>query len=368
MKRQNLVDREYMQRCFELAARGRARVSPNPMVGCVIVRDGRIVGEGFHERFGGAHAEANALRQAGGRARGSTVYVNLEPCSHYGKTPPCVHALLKAGVKRVVASTRDPNPVISGRGLAMLRRAGLKVNVGVLGSEAEKLNEHFYAFMRTGMPFVGIKIAQTLDGCIADERGRSKWITSEGARREAHRMRAEYDAVLVGTDTIIKDNPKLSVRKVTGRNPVRVVLDPQLRCPAWSNVFNTKLARTVIIGSQQAVRVMRKKVTELVERDVQVLGVEAKPDFDLRSVLQALGALGISSVLVEGGRTTTSGFLKARLARKLHCFVAPKIFGGGLHAFALKPGLTLAKSILVEPVAIRICGDDVLLEGPIQYR
>ncbi len=368
MKRQLLVDRAYMHRCLELAARGRVWVSPNPMVGCVIVRNGKVVGEGFHERFGGSHAEANALREAGRRARGSTVYVNLEPCSHYGKTPPCVHALLRAGVKRVVASTRDPNPMISGQGFARLRRAGVKVEVGVLKAEAERLNERFYTFMRTGIPFVGIKIAQTLDGYIADDRGHSKWITSENARREAHRIRAEYDAIVVGAETVINDNPKLTVRMAAGRNPVRVVLDPQLRCPARSNVLNTKLARTIVIGSQRAFRVKRRKVLELVERNVQVLGVEARPDFDLRSVLQTLGALGISSVLVEGGRRTTSGFLKARLARELHCFVAPSILGGGLHSFTLDPGLPLAKSIRVEPVTLRICGADVLVEGPIQYR
>ena len=367
MNKPSFSDRVFMRRCLELAARGKGFVSPNPMVGCVIVKNGKIVSEGYHQRFGGAHAEILALRKAGRKARGATVYVNLEPCAHHGKTPPCVDALVRAGVRRVVAASWDPNPLVSGKGFAKMRRAGLQVRVGVLRPEAELLNERFYTFMRTGMPFIGMKIAQTLDGYIADHRGRSKWITSEQAREEAHRIRAEYDAILVGANTVIEDNPRLTVRAAKGRNPVRIVLDGQLRVPAHARIFSTRLARTILFTTQRALLRKRSTVSRLTERGVQVLALESARGMDEHAILRSLGALGISSILVEGGSTTASGFLQKKLVKRLHCFVAPKITGGGLHAVVLKPALELPKAIQMSADGIRLIGSDLLVEGRLVY-
>ena len=201
------TDRKFITRCFDLALKGKGTVSPNPMVGCVIVKNGRIVGEGYHRRFGGAHAEVEALKRAGLKAHRAALYVNLEPCSHHGKTPPCVDAIIRSGIKRVVTSCIDPNRLVAGKGIRALRQAGISVRVGILAEEAEALNEKYFYFMRKKVPFVGLKIAQTLDGRSADARGQSKWITSPAARAAGHSIRSEYDAILVGAGTVRKDNP-----------------------------------------------------------------------------------------------------------------------------------------------------------------
>jgi diaminohydroxyphosphoribosylaminopyrimidine deaminase/5-amino-6-(5-phosphoribosylamino)uracil reductase len=221
--------------------------------------------------------------------------------------------------------------------------------------------------MRTGMPFIGMKIAQTLDGYIADHRGRSKWITSEQARKEAHRIRAQYDAILVGANTVIEDNPRLTVRAAKGRNPVRIVLDGQLRVPAHARIFSTRLARTILFTTQRALLRKRSTVSRLTERGVQVLALESARGMDEHAILRSLGALGISSILVEGGSTTASGFLQKKLVNRLHCFVAPKITGGGLHAVVLKPALELPKAIQMSADGIRLIGSDLLVEGRLVY-
>lgn len=367
MKKLEARDRRFMRRCLELAARGKGFVSPNPMVGCVIVKNGEIVGEGYHQRFGGPHAEVYALRKAGRKARGATAFVNLEPCPHYGKTPPCVDALLRAGVQRVVASSKDPNSLISGQGFARLRKAGVEVRVGVLRADAEQLNERFFFFMRSRMPFVAIKIAQTLDGYTADSYGRSKWITSEQARREAHRIRGEYDAILVGANTATEDNPQLTVRAAKGRNPIRVVIDGQLRVPTHSRIFNTRLARTMVFTTKSSLSKKRSKVAKLLERGVQLLAIESRRELDVSAILRTLAALGISSVLIEGGSTTLGGFVRRKLVQKMHCFLAPKMIGGGLHALSLKPSLQLGRAVRLHAVSTKPVGVDILIEGTLLY-
>jgi diaminohydroxyphosphoribosylaminopyrimidine deaminase/5-amino-6-(5-phosphoribosylamino)uracil reductase len=360
-------DATVMRRSFALAVKGKGKVNPNPMVGCVIVRKGRVVGEGFHGRFGGPHAEVNALRKAGKHARGATMFVNLEPCAHHGKTPPCVEAIIKAGIKRVVTACTDPNPLVAGRGVARLRKAGVDVRVGLLGREAERLNEKFFMFMRHGIPFVGIKIAQTLDGRIADSSGRSKWITSEAARTEAHRIRSTYDAILVGANTIAKDDPELTVRLVKGRNPLRVVVDGRLGASIRSRVFKTRTARTLVLTSLPAVLSKRKKVSELLKRGIPVLALGRSKRLDPLGMLHTLAALGISSVLVEGGSVMVSEFVRAKLVRKVHCFVAPKFLGGGLNSLNFVPGLGLSKAIQVQDRQWKTIGTDFLIEGSLRY-
>jgi diaminohydroxyphosphoribosylaminopyrimidine deaminase/5-amino-6-(5-phosphoribosylamino)uracil reductase len=363
MRPDESLDGKFLLRCLELAARGAGLVSPNPMVGCVIVKNGRIIGEGYHARFGGPHAEIEALRRAGRKAHGGTLYVNLEPCSHHGKTPPCADAIVNAGIRRVVTSAVDPNPLVAGRGIRFLRSSGVEVTVGTLRRESEKLNEIFFTFMKTRLPFVGLKVAQTLDGNVADSKGDSKWITSKVARAEAHRIRSRYDAILAGANTIRTDNPQLTVRFTRGRNPLRVILDPQLRIPTRARVFSTKEAETLVFTSADSMSKRKATLAELTRKGVRVLGMDRRNAFDVRLVLQILAALGVSSVLVEGGPVTSSQFLERGLVNKLHWFVAPRITGGGLRSISLTSPLALSRSINLKNVTLHPLGPDYLIEG-----
>lgn len=357
------TDQRYLQRCLELARKGKGWVSPNPMVGCVIVKEGRIIGEGYHKRFGSEHAETAALRAAGRNARGATLYVNLEPCSHYGKTPPCVKAIIGAGIRRVVAATRDPNPLVQGKGFRALKKSGVNVVVGILRQESEAVNEHFFRFMRTKIPFVGLKVAQTLDGKVADADGNSKWITSPQSRKEGHRIRSFYDAVLVGAGTVRKDNPELTVRAVRGRNPIRVVLDPRMSLPLTSKIFRTHNAETLLLSSANAMTAKKAKVRALSARGVKILGLVKGRRFEPAHILRILGALGISSVLVEGGPSTGSEFISAGLVNRVHWFVASTLFGGGVASFVAEPSFRLSRAIHLRDVTIRTINSDLLIEG-----
>ena len=362
------TDRQFITRCFELALRGKGWASPNPMVGCVVVRNGRVVGEGYHRRHGGAHAEIEALKRAGRDASGAVLYVNLEPCSHHGKKPPCVDAIIRAGVKRVVTSCVDPNRLASGKGIRALRRAGVSVHVGILGKEAEALNEKFFYFMKKKVPFVGLKITQTLDGRSADSGGLSRGITSAAARAEEHSIRSEYDAILVGAGTVRRNNPKLTVRFVRGRNPVRVILDPQLSTDPESEIYRTRSAETLLLTSAAAMTKRRAFVRTLTRAGVRILGLDEEKSFDLRIVLRILSALGVSSVLVEGGPSTASLFLESHLVQRVHWFIAPKLLGGGKSSFTRSQPLHLSRSILLRNCSVSSIGTDILVEGKPWYR
>ncbi len=351
-----------MQRCIELARKGACWVSPNPMVGCVIVRKGRIVGEGYHQRFGAAHAEVNALHDAGRAAAGATLYVNLEPCAHYGKTPPCVDSILGAGVREVVIASRDPNPLVRGRGIRRLTEGGVRVRVGVLQRDAERMNERFFHFMQTGLPFVGIKLAQTLDGRIADGRGRSRWITGEAARTEAHRLRASYDAVLIGAETALRDDPQLTVRHVRGRNPIRVVLDGRLRVHERLQVCDTREAETIILTSERALRANPGRVRRLRDRGIRVSAIGGTHALRIPAVLGELASYEIASILVEGGALTASAFIREHLAHRLHLFVAPALLGNGLAGIGLAGG-TMRTILRLDDVSVRPVGDDLLISA-----
>lgn len=307
-----------MRRALSLARKGRGAVSPNPMVGCILVSGGKIVGEAWHRRFGGPHAEALALRAAGDKARGATAYVTLEPCcGHPGKkTPPCAPALISAGVRRVVAATRDANPAVSGRGLKMLKAAGIKTEIGVLKKEAEALNRAFFTRMRLNRPYVILKAALSLDGKSAATSGRSQWITGAGARKTVHRLRAETDAVLVGVGTVIADNPALTAHGA-GKDPVRVVLDTKLRTPPRSRLLDGKAPTLIFTASRGTLP------------GAEVIRVPSSQGrTSLKAVLGVLAKKGIGSVLVEGGPRIHASFLKEKFVDEARIFISPKLLSG----------------------------------------
>lgn len=327
-----MTDEQYMKMALKLARRGEGWTSPNPLVGAVVVRDGTILGKGYHRRFGEAHAEINAINDAEGSLEGTILYVTLEPCSHHGKTPPCVDRIIEAKVSRVVVGSTDPNPLVSGRGIETLRNHGIEVKTGVLEQACEALNEKFFTFMKTGRPFVTLKYAQTLDGRIASATGHSQWISSESSRRFAHRIRERHDAVLVGIGTVIADDPDLRVRLVRGRNPLRVVLDSSLRIPPNARVLdNQDTARTLVVtGPLQR----GKRISALRDRGVETLAVERDENgcLDLEVLLTELGKRQISSVLVEGGGGVITSFVREVLFDRIIVITAPKIVGRGIEA------------------------------------
>lgn len=324
--------RVYLRRALQLAEKGRGWVSPNPLVGAVIVRDGQIVGEGYHAEFGGAHAEIVALRQAGDRARDSTLYVTLEPCCHYGKTPPCTDAIIRAGVRKVVVAGIDPNPLVNGKGLAALRRAGIEVEVVDTMPRAQRLNRGYFHWIRTGLPFVTLKAAITLDGKIATVTGSSKWITSEPARRLAHRLRAEHDAILVGRGTLAKDDPELTVRHVSGPNPIRILLDEDLGAVGASRAAQVGRADGKTLVLTAADPKLNAAAQELERAGIRVERVALREDglLDMREAFGLLGRRGITSILVEGGSRVFTSLLCDGLVNELAIFLAPKICGTGL--------------------------------------
>ena len=311
-----------MQRALALARRGLGKTSPNPVVGAVLVRSGRIIGEGYHKKAGGPHAEVFALRNV--KTRGATLYVTMEPCSTWGMTPPCTDAVIAAGVKRVMVAALDPNPKHNGRGLKLLKRAGVQVGSGLLAEESARMNEVFNKWVTTGLPFVTAKAAMSLDGKIATRTGDSKWITSEASRFEAHKLRARVDAIMVGANTIIRDNPHLTLRHgVKGKQPLRVVMDSRGASPLSAHVFTDKFcSRTVVVTSGRSSKRWR---VALVKRGISVLQTKSR---DLRAALRALGKLNVTSVLIEGGGELLGAAFDARLVDKVAFFYAPRVIGG----------------------------------------
>jgi diaminohydroxyphosphoribosylaminopyrimidine deaminase/5-amino-6-(5-phosphoribosylamino)uracil reductase len=321
-------DERFMRRALELAASALGETNPNPAVGCVIVRNRRVVGEGAHERSGAPHAEVEAVRRAGGRARGSTLYVNLEPCAHHGRTPPCAPLVRDAGVVRVVAAVRDPNPQVGGRGLSLLRRAGVAVTTGVLAAQAERLNERFLVAARSGRPFVLLKAAHTLDGRIATASGHSRWITSPTQRRQARWLRRLHDAVLVGIGTVLADDPLLLPSPRTRRPFVRVVLDSRLRLPTASRLARSARPRSPLLVLTSSAAAARRSGLERAGVEVVEVHTSREGRLMLEGVLSALGARGLTSVMVEGGSEVLGSFLAARLLDEVALFRAPLLLGG----------------------------------------
>lgn len=325
-----MVDKKaerYMALALELARKGEGKTSPNPMVGAVIVKGGRIIGRGFHKKAGTPHAEIHALNQAGPAARGATLYVNLEPCCHHGRTKPCADEIIRAGITEVYYSIKDPNPIVSGKGAAKLRKAGVKVSSGILRKEAEKLNEIYIKNITTGLPFVILKSAQTLDGRIAAAGGDSKWITGVRARKMGHRLRALCDAVAVGGGTARTDDPELTVRMVKGKNPYRIIISESFDLPRSLKLFkNNHDARTIVATSARSANKSRIKnsIVWTIKKNGRRLSV---PDF-----LEKAGRFGVTSILVEGGSELATSFLKDGLVDKHYIFIAPKVIGRGVEA------------------------------------
>jgi diaminohydroxyphosphoribosylaminopyrimidine deaminase / 5-amino-6-(5-phosphoribosylamino)uracil reductase len=326
------TDQDFMRLALEMAGTAKGKTNPNPMVGAVIVKDGEIVGTGIHRKAGEPHAEVHAFRMAGGHAKGATLYVTLEPCSHYGKTPPCAILVKESGVKRVVVAMEDPNPQVAGRGIGILREAGIEVEVGVLEEEAKRLNERFVHNMLTGRPFVISKTAMTLDGKIAAYNGHSKWVTGEEARKHVHELRKESDAILVGIGTVLADNPRLTTRlEAGGKNPVRVILDSALRIPLEALVTDCTEASTWIAAASDADPV---KAKALQEKGLEIILLSKdKNGLDLRELLTRLYEKGITDIIVEGGSQINSAFLREGLIDKFLVYIAPKILGG-LHSLS----------------------------------
>lgn len=359
------LDEKYMAMALRLAAKAAGRTSPNPLVGAVVVKNGRVIASGWHRKAGEPHAEALALAKAGAAAKGGTLYVTLEPCSHTNKrTPPCSPLVIGSGVKRVVIAMIDPNPRVSGGGIQAIRKAGIEVVTGVLEADARRQNEAFIKHVTKKVPFVTLKIAQTLDGKIATASGESKWITGEEARREGHRLRDRHDAILVGINTVLKDDPSLTARVPGGRDPVRVIIDSRLRVPLTAKVLiQRSTARTVIATLAGAPAAKASKVRAT---GAEVLFVKSdKGRIDLRDLMRRLGKSDIMSVLLEGGAEVHAAALKAGIVDKVVFFIAPKLMTGkdSLCSIGGPSPVRLKHALRLHDVTTRFVGHDIMVEA-----
>ncbi|KQU20413.1 bifunctional diaminohydroxyphosphoribosylaminopyrimidine deaminase/5-amino-6-(5-phosphoribosylamino)uracil reductase RibD [Peribacillus butanolivorans] len=356
-------DQYYMKLALDLAASAKGKTNPNPVVGAVIVKDGVIAGTGIHRKAGEPHAEVHAFKMAGDYAKDATLYVTLEPCSHYGKTPPCANLVKESGVRRVVVATQDPNPEVAGRGISILRDAGIEVEVGVLEKEAQRLNERFIHNMITNRPFVISKYAMTLDGKLATHTGHSKWITGEESRHSVHLLRDEVDAILIGIGTVLADNPSLTTRlpEGGGKNPIRIILDSELRVPLDANVVQVSDAKTVIVTQENA---SVDKIAALSEKGIEFIIVpKTDAGLDLRILMEELYKKGITDVLLEGGSEVNASFLRAGLIDKYLIYVAPKLLGGrnSLTPFSGINVDTMDEAMDVSISSVDMSGEDICI-------
>jgi diaminohydroxyphosphoribosylaminopyrimidine deaminase/5-amino-6-(5-phosphoribosylamino)uracil reductase len=334
------------------------------MVGAVLVRQGQIIGRGYHRNFGEKHAEVNAIEDAGGNVDGATLYVTLEPCCHYGKTPPCVEAIIQRKISRVVIGTKDPNPIVNGKGIEILRSQRIEVETGLLEKECLQLNEAYFKYIQTGLPFITIKYAQTLDGRIATTTGDSHWISSTPSLKYAHWLRNINDGLIVGIGTILVDDPRLDVRLVKGRNPIPIVVDSRLRIPLSAKVLNHSgaiVATTLKADAEKVAKLIALKA------DVLIIEEDYQGRVDLAVLLKELGRRGIASILVEGGSEIITSFLKNGLADKLITFIAPKIIGKGIAAIGDLGITELSQAISLSVIRVRKMGNDYLLELQVNH-
>lgn len=359
---------QYMEMTLALAKKALGRTSPNPIVGALIVKNGKVIGQGYHQKAGTPHAEIHALREAGEEARGATMYVTLEPCSHYGKTPPCVDAIIKAGLSEVIVAMEDPNPLVAGKGIETLKGAGIRTVTGILEEKARRSNEVFCKYITTGKPFVALKTAMTLDGKIATPQGDSKWITGEVARQAVHQLRNMYDAVMVGLGTVIKDDPQLTTRLDTqsGRDAQRIIVDSRGEIPLESRILSLNSAADTLIATTHLIA--GDKLRLLQEKGAKVLECPARDgEVDLVYLMNRLGERGVTSILLEGGGTLNAAALNAGIVDKVYAFIAPKILGG---VNALTPvegaGAEWVKdAINITDMQVTRYGEDILIEGKV---
>ncbi len=339
------MEEKYMRRAIELAKLGIGKVNPNPLVGAVIVKDGKIIGEGWHERYGELHAERNALKNAKESVKGADIYVTLEPCCHTGKQPPCTEAIIESGIKRVIIGSEDPNPVVNGGGVKILKEAGIEVIEGFLREECDAINPVFMHYITKKNPYVLMKFAMTMDGKIAAKTGASRYVSGEESRAEVQRLRNEYKGIMVGIGTVIADDPMLNCRMEGGRNPIRIVCDSRLRIPESSKLVNTaKDIETIVITADPLIKKgeitikdvpdkekkVREKISVLLNKGVKILNYPSNggTHVDLKASLAALGKKGIDGILLEGGGTLNESMLKDELVQEMRIFLAPKVFGG----------------------------------------
>ena len=356
-------ERRFMRTALALASKARGMTSPNPLVGAVVVNGGRVVGRGYHHRFGMAHAETLALDDAGSRARGGELYVNLEPCAHHGHTPPCVAGIVESGIKKVFVGALDPDRRVNGKGIRFLRARGVKVEVGLMTDEAERLNEGYLKWTRTGLPFVALKLCQSLDGRLAAQDGTSRGLGSPEEVAFVHGLRAAYDAVLVGSGTVLSDDPRLTVRRAKGRNPHRIVLDSRLRLPLNARVLRVGKDERVVVAALTSAP--RRKANALRRNGVEVWLLPPKDGMvNLGALLRKAARSCVQSILVEGGARVATSLIRERLADKAYIAVAPRILGGSRGEWPGDVGVkSVRDGVQLKNPTFRRLGDNVLVEG-----
>ncbi|MDD2981233.1 MAG: bifunctional diaminohydroxyphosphoribosylaminopyrimidine deaminase/5-amino-6-(5-phosphoribosylamino)uracil reductase RibD [Hespellia sp.] len=360
-----MTDQDYMKRAIELAEKGGGWVHPNPQVGAVIVKDDRIIGEGYHAKCGQLHAERNAIASLKESAEGATIYVTLEPCCHYGKTPPCTEAILEQKIARVVIGSRDPNPKVSGKGAAILREHGVLVEEDFMRQECDKLNTVFFHYITKKLPYVIMKYAMTADGKIATKTGVSKWITGPKARAQVQQIRSSYMGIMVGIGTVLQDDPMLNVRIPGGRSPIRIICDSSLRIPSESQICQSAERYRTIVACAKGANELQEKVRELEALGVEVLNVPGNNGtVDLSRLMGRLGEKGIDSILLEGGGTLNYSMLREGLVQKVIAYIAPKIFGGeSAKTPVAGEGIGLPdEAVKLELTGVDKVGDDLVLE------
>ena len=357
-----------MEKALILAGRGLGKTSPNPMVGALVVKGRKILGKGYHRKYGGAHAEVVALRNAKGNVRGASMYVTLEPCCHHGWTPPCVDALIGAGISRVVIGTPDPNPSVNGKGIQSLLNNGIQVKVGILEERCRQLNEAYFKYIQQGIPLVTLKFAQSLDGRIATKTGNSQWISSPESLILAHKLRSIHDGVLVGIGTILVDDPSLTIRLAKGKNPRRIIVDGRLRIPLTAKVLNDEeVYKTIIVATEGK---NHKKAQSLKNLGAEILWAakNRRGEIDMEDLLGKLGRMGMTSILVEGGAKIITSFLRKRLADKIVIVMAPKLIGEGIEAVGNLEIRDVNEALQISRMKTRRLGDDIVIEGYLRER
>lgn len=355
------VMEKYMLRAIELAKKGAGFVNPNPLVGAVIVKNGKIIGDGYHERYGGLHAERNALKNCKEDANGAQMYVTLEPCCHYGKNPPCTKAVIEAGIKRVYVGSYDPNPLVAGKGIAQLRDAGIEVVEGFLREKCDKLNDIFFHFITTKRPYVILKSAITLDGKIAAYTGHSKWITNELSREDTHRIRKRCAAIMTGIGTVLSDNPMLNCRCKNPSNPIRIICDSKLNIPLECEIVKTAAEIPTYIATSSE---NLEKIAKLKKKNVKTIKISSvKNGIDLTELMDRLGEMGIDSVLIEGGAKIHTSALAAGIVNRVQVYIAPKIIGDdGISAFSAMGINNVNDSVVLKNPQVHMFGDDIMIE------
>ena len=359
-------DRQYMKMALELAQKGMGFTAPNPMVGAVIVKNGRIIGQGYHRKYGELHAEREALAVCTEEPKGASIYVTLEPCCHYGKQPPCVNAILEAGIRRVIIGSSDPNPLVAGKGIRILKDHGIEVTENILKEECDKLNEAFFYYIQNKKPYVVMKYAMTMDGKIAAYTGESKWVTGEAARIHVQEQRLKYTGIMVGVGTVLADDPMLTCRLENSRNPVRIICDSHLRTPLTSKIVRTAETIPTILASSSK---DQQKIKNYEELGCQVLYVpEKNGHIELNRLMELLGAAKIDSILLEGGGSLNWSALESGIVQKVQTYIAPKLFGGEEAKTPVegKGFPDPASAVLLKNSEIIRLGDDFLIESEVK--